>query len=63
MMPAEPHGQTPVTEASEEPTLDESEELDFGPMPPKATGLMTVHLRFAGRGKPLPYPLDDIPLD
>jgi len=59
MMPVEPQGRAPVTEVAEAPQSDESAELDFGPVPPKATGQMSVRLRFQGRGKPLHFPLDD----
>jgi hypothetical protein len=63
MMPLEPRGRAPITEAPEEPTLDATAELDYGPMPPNASQPMSVNLKVRGRGKPLPFPLDNDPQD
>ncbi|MHB1423837.1 MAG: hypothetical protein ACYC3I_11705 [Gemmataceae bacterium] len=37
---------------------EETEELNYDPIPPKRTVMVSVRYRIRGRGQPLPYPLD-----
>ena len=61
MIPADPRSHAarpaPLTEA----TPDEDLDIDYRTMPPKASIPMSVDLSVRGRGKPLPFPLDDVP--
>jgi hypothetical protein len=36
-----------------------AEELTYDPVPPKKTITVSVRYRIGGRGRPLPYPLDE----
>lgn len=35
------------------------DELDYRAPPPNQVGMISVKYVFGGRGKPLPYPIDD----
>lgn len=62
MIPVDPHSQAARQQALTEPTLDEHVDVDYRSMPPKASFPMSVELVVRGRGKPLPFPLDnDVP--
>jgi hypothetical protein len=36
-----------------------NEELNYDPVPPQKTVTVSVRYRIGGRGRPLPYPLDE----
>jgi len=59
MTPAEPHSRTVLPAAPAEDASDESIVPEFRSMPPKASFPMAVDLVVTGRGKPLPFPMDD----
>lgn len=45
-------------QGNQEPDIDR-EELRFDCVPPKKTVTVSVRYRISGRGRPLPYPLDE----
>ena len=59
MMPADPQSRVAHSTAQVEAVPPESIDLDYRSMPPKASIPMSVELEVRGRGKPLPFPLDD----
>ena len=59
MIPAEPHSNAALSPAPSDAPLDDSVHLDYRTMPPKDSFLMSVELDVRGRGKPLPFDLDD----
>lgn len=40
-------------------SLTTTSEIDYNPIPPKRSERVIMRARFKGRGKPLPYPLDE----
>lgn len=39
--------------------IDNTGETDYNPVPPRRSELVTMRAQFVGRGKPLPYPMDE----
>lgn len=39
--------------------IEDSGETDYNPVPPKRSERVTMRAQFKGRGKPLPYPMDE----
>lgn len=39
--------------------LEKTGEIDYNPVPPKRSEQVTMRAQFKGRGKPLPYPMDE----
>jgi hypothetical protein len=38
---------------------DNAKQLDYGPVPPRKTVAISVRCLIRGRGRPMPYPLDE----
>jgi len=39
--------------------LIKTDEIDYNPVPPKRSEQVTMRAQFRGRGKPLPYSMDE----
>lgn len=39
--------------------LETTNEIDYNPIPPRRSERVRMRAKFKGRGKPLPYPLDE----
>lgn len=58
MIPVDPYGRA-AAPAPTEPTFEESVAVEYRSMPPKTSIPLAVELDVRGRGRPLPFPLDD----
>ena len=49
----------PLTHLTSQPVVSLGEDVAYTPVPPRQAFTISVELRAAGRGKPLPYPDED----